>query len=609
MANTNKLSQDKQGRYYRQLGWKRTRNGYTQPKFYLGRNVTKASIAVLKLQQLWETVCGRWEAANLPTMQPKPDADMQSLAEDSNGAMAVVSVGVAEVEYIRDGKPVWDEVSFVIANAIRNGEAIARVPVPEHLGQFGLESPPVGHWLDTLRRDVPYIHIELSDHEIHREAETQIHEEGSRLIEEGRRMMNQGGGGETLHVALREYAKAIEKKHVNLDGTVNPTGTTQARQTRFLEQHLPDCPLAELDTLKILTFQEALALRPPGKRVKRISARSARNYIKQLRHFIRWLSTAPAFSWKRPPDLEFTSIRIPQTVQEKAAKARTSRVDTYSVNEIYVLWEHATPLKRLLLLLGLNCGFDAKMIATLQPEDVYLHQRHPNQDEIGLSTSEDDSWIFRLRNKTDVYGEWKLWPITVDAIEWWLRQRAEITIVEGVTALLVNRNGLAYDTPTKRNDRNVQIPNLWNGLTDTIRKDDEHKDFRKMSFGKLRKTGGNLIRLEAGGEVAGVFLCHGTPEKSDELLDIYTNRPFAKVFEAIDIVGLRLSHIWSSVESPFPVMRKKGGPNISASKIRKIQRLRQAGFKVDHVAKEVGVDRNTVYRWGKQARKTSESQK
>jgi hypothetical protein len=115
-----------------------------------------------------------------------------------------------------------------------------------------------------------------------------------------------------------------------------------------------------------------------------------------------------------------------------------------------------------------------------------------------------------------------------------------------------------------------------------------------------------LIRAEAGGEVAGVFLCHGTPVRSDNLLDVYTNRPFAKVFEAIDIVGQRLNPIWSSVETPFPEVRKKGGANIPASKIRKIQRMRKAGFKVARIAEEVGVDKNTVYRWGKRSRKAGE---
>ena len=36
-------------------------------------------------------------------------------------------------------------------------------------------------------------------------------------------------------------------------------------------------------------------------------------------------------------------------------------METYTTDEIHILWEYATPLKRLLLLLRLNCGFDAKM--------------------------------------------------------------------------------------------------------------------------------------------------------------------------------------------------------------------------------------------------------
>ena len=429
----------------------------------------------------------------------------------ANGAAAVMSIGVGEVEPVRDGRPVWDEVSFTIAEAIRNGDAIVRVPVPQQLGQFGLESPSVGHWLDQLRRDVPFIHIELHGPEAHQEAETQIHEEGTRLIDQGRRMVRQGGGGETLHEALTGYTASLQNKHRDLDGTVNPTGTTQVRQVEFLKETFPDCQLADLDTAQVNTLQDILAMRPGGKRVERIAARTARNYIKQFRHFIRWLNMAPGFAWKRPADLEFTNIRIPETPAEKSVVARKSRVQTYTREEIQVLWEYASPLKRLLLLLGLNCGFDAKMIATLQPEDVQLRQQHPHADEVGFASSEHDSWIFRLRNKTSVYGEWKLWPVTVQAIEWWIRQREQIEVVEGVSAFLVNRRGRAYDTPTAGNDRNVQIPNLWRGLTATIRNDEQHKDFRELSFGKLRKTAGNLIRRTGDGEVAGVFLCHGQP--------------------------------------------------------------------------------------------------
>ncbi len=610
MAKQKELRRDAKGRFFRNLGWKQTPNGYGQHKFYLGHDEAKAKIATLKLETLWEAVCRRWEGSMPQVARLKDEQSAGRLVRPpsdpatgtpslSTSPGAIVSVGVPEMEYVREGRPVWDKVMLTIAEAIRKGHSIARVPLPEHLGGFGLGSPSVGHWLDRLRHDVPIIHIELDDAQKQGEAEAELREEGTRLIERGRRMACRNGAGETLHAGLREYATALKRKHVDLDGTVNATGTTQVRQSQFLQEHLPDCPLSDLDTSRILLFQETLALRPPGKRVERISARSARNCIKQFRHFIRWLGSTPGFSWKRPYDLEFTSIRIPETTSEKAAMVRRSQVEIYQLEEIEVLWQHATPLKRLLMLLGLNCAFDAKMIATLQREDVHLRTKHPQGREIRYTTSDEDSWIFRLRNKTSVYGEWKLWPITVEAVEWWLRQRAEVQVPEAVTALLVNSRGRPYDARTKSNDRNPQIPNLWRGLTETIRRSEEHKSFRKLSFGKLRKTAANLVRAEAGGEVAGVFLCHGTPVKSDELLDVYTNRPFAKVFEAIDIVGQQLRPIWSSVETPFPEVRKKGGSNISPNTIRKIQRMRQAGFKVAKIAEEVGVDRSTVYRWGK----------
>ncbi len=42
-----------------------------------------------------------------------------------------------------------------------------------------------------------------------------------------------------------------------------------------------------------------------------------------------------------------------------------------------------------------------------------------------------------------------------------------------------------------------------------------------------------MIRRFSDGEVSAVFLCHGQPVTSDELADVYTSRPFGKVFTAI----------------------------------------------------------------------------
>ena len=171
-----------------------------------------------------------------------------------------------------------------------------------------------------------------------------------------------------------------------------------------------------------------------------------------------------------------------------------------------------------------------------------------------------------MRHKTSVYGEWKLWPETVTAVEWWLRQRAAIPVASGVRTLLVNRAGQRYDALTKGNHPNCQIPNSWFHLSERIRKD--VPSFRRLSFNKLRKTAANLVRSLAGGEVAAVFLCHGTPVKADELLEMYTNRPFAKVFDAIDRMADRLRPLWSAVSAPFPEPRVDGGANISLGTIR-----------------------------------------
>ncbi len=63
------------------------------------------------------------------------------------------------------------------------------------------------------------------------------------------------------------------------------------------------------------------------------------------------------------------------------------------------------------------------------------------------------------------------------------------------------------------------------------------------------------------------------------------------------------------MDTPFPEVRKNGGTNLPPSKIRKIQQVRQAGFKVDRIAEEVGVDRSTVYRWGRRSRKDTEDRR
>jgi hypothetical protein len=384
-----------------------------------------------------------------------------------------------------------------------------------------------------------------------------------------------------------------------VDKRLTAWGGTQTRQIAFLRRHLPDCSLGELDASRIEECLEVLRLRPDSGHGKPVSVLWARNTIKQFRHFLKWLNRNSAFRWKRPADLEPDAIRIPLRPDEKTHFARSVQVQTYTHDELRTLWQYASPFQRLVMLLALNCGFGRAEVASLELAEVFLRQRHPHERELGILTISTDSWILRVRRKSAVHGEWVLWPETTAAIEWWLRQRAAIDLATGVGALLVTRTGKRFDSPTNGGHANVQLANTWFHLCSRVRKD--HPGLRRLSFNKLRKTAGNLIRAESGGEIAGVFLCHGTPVKADGLLDLYSNRPFARVFEAIGRVGENLRSLWATVSEPFPDTPSRGGPNISLGTISRIQKLKAQGFTTGFIAAKLGVSTGTVRRWANRA--------
>jgi hypothetical protein len=314
---------------------------------------------------------------------------------------------------------------------------------------------------------------------------------------------------------LDAYSKWISGTYLDVEKRMTPWGQAQVRQVTFIRSNLPDSPLSEMDTRRVEELLNILRLRPNAKHGQPASVSWTRNCLKQLRHFLRWLNKSPEFAWKWPAELNLDPVRIPLAPQEKSAMARSAQVQTYNFDELGVLWEYATAFQRLLMLLALNCGFGRAEVSSLEMSEVLLHEVHPHELEAGIQSSAVDSWVFRLRHKTGVYGEWKLWSETVNGIEWWLRQRAAIAVPSEVRALLTNQAGKRYDGLTKGNNPNFQIPNSWFHLSERIRKDDP--SFRRLSFNKLRKTAANLVRSVAGGEVAAVFLCHGAALKRDEI--------------------------------------------------------------------------------------------
>ena len=72
-----------------------------------------------------------------------------------------------------------------------------------------------------------------------------------------------------------------------------------------------------------------------------------------------------------------------------------------------------------------------------------------------------------------------------------------------------------------------------------------------LPFKHLRKTAAQLVRDASDGEVAGTFLSHGQPVASDELANVYSNRPFDKVATVLSKVHGKLGRGFKSVPDSF----------------------------------------------------------
>lgn len=522
-------------------GYFKTDKGIPSTRFYLGSDQKEAASRKDRLERLWDCV---------------------------------------KAKARRDGKePTWNAFTTILAHAIAKGQTEVEVDPPPHpYVQGPLE---LVKWLAQVQKDFPVIVIRIRDRDTFEKAQAKaetmatIHEDISRSYRVSSQSPN-----ETFHAALTAYAEVIkdEKKEPGTD-RITEDGNGKLRILDSLKEHHPDFPLASWDIDKIDDMLRYWKNRPITKRGTVASRDWVRHVIKVLRAFIRWLNRTKQFSWRKPEEYEVTPIRIKELPQEQAARATSEQVQRYKRDELITLFKYATPLERLFLLLGLNCGFGQREIETLYTNEI------------------QGNYIKRIRRKTGVYGMWCLWDITRQAIEWYGKQRPASDKPEW----LISKEGTTFGERTKGDHRNQKIANSWNRLLRRIKKDDKEGEtpFRRLSFNKLRKTSGNLIRRIANGETMKVFHARKKTVKGDEHADRYSNRQYKKVFRAIAKMGKYLAPVFAAVENPFPDEVKK--PSLSLGKRNRIQDLRQQGYTMKKVAELVGVCIDTVRRHGKTA--------
>lgn len=552
----------KDGQFTRQLGWKHGgKSGkLVQIKFRLGSDLKEAKRREMMLQQLWEYV------------------------ERQAG----------------EGQAVWPSDILELAKQIARGDSAKLCKVDfEHPSEYAVR-------VARLQADLPMVPIHPDDEAAFNRgrawsqshAKSQIKSAIETAEKIYRPFISVFGStpseeGPALHEAIREHIAWLKEEYRDSEGSTTAWGRTRIKQVEILLDRHQDIPLSRLDYDAIEGMVRYWRQRPNRKgTTEPITKKSAENFIAALKGFCKWLSRSRKFDWKKPED--FDDIRSRVKARAGDTRPQVTPEDVFSLDELVLLNTYATPLERFLLLLGINCGFGRAEIASLLVGEVHLRQAHDprHREMLNFNSSDGDSFIKRYRRKTGVYGEFILFPQTVQAIEWALERRKKQPDFGPNARLLLNDRGEPYDKPTKGGNANQQIANRFADLIRRIRNDGKLVD--KRPFKMLRKTAGDLVRRFSDGEVAAVFHSRGQPVEIDDLADAYTNRPFGKVFETIRNVEDYLNPMFEAGgTTPFTA-----GPQAytSHSVIQRISQLQREGMSVPKIAEAADRHPSTVYR-------------
>jgi hypothetical protein len=572
-----KWKADSRGRYPRELGYKQNERGELVPhKFYLGEDVVEAQRRNVRLEELWEVIERDHEIFNWP------------------------------VE--------WNSLTMMIGREIAKGNYQITMP------RKGNDPDAYARYLHRLQNSFRMVTFvpEPVEQETYKLGAEMARQKGTAALkrrvrefrsEQEDRLLRSGaitdaevcGGEDTLHEAFDEYIRQIKEDDV-LPGTTELTdyGHMKIKNVaRLMERH-DNVSLSSISTFDaVQSMVNVWRNRPMVKNSDPptpITKKTAEHHIAELMRFFRWLNRTSQFPWRKPPDFDEIKTKVNQSAAEKAAKHNHTQVDTYRIEELLLLNEYATPLERLLLLLGLNCGFGAAEQGRIALKNLHLNQTHPNAELLsslqGYQSNDNDSFLCMLRPKSGVYAEWRLWPQTVEVIKWARKRREEIGNAGPDALLLITERGTPFLKQSSGGNRSQNFNRRWSDLTKRVKAD--FPNFPVLSFGKLRKTAGNLVRVIADGEISGVFLCHGKPVETDDLSDVYTDRPFAKVFEALSRLEAKLTPVFDA--APRDLFTQPMQQYTGLKKAKRILQLHEEGKPVREIAEAVGLSKTTVHR-------------
>lgn len=527
--------------FYREIG---ERAGGKPPRIYLGDDERTARGNVVRLEGLWEGVEARW-------------SDLQA-------------EGMADTD-----RPTWDEVTLQLAKAVGRGEFKVTVqPTDDVKDGFDLAV-----WIANLRDYFPQIQINLpselaatateASQEFIDVAETDAEKERTRHHREMREIKQYAATyegkirtQETLHDALDAYVCWLHDEHRDVSGDTTSTGIKQGERAIRVKNHVEDMPLSDFGLDEVHALFDYWRRRPRQKNGRKSNGKPfshslCKHTVTLTKHFLRWLHKEKSMPWKMP-----TGLDLSERIKIKRDDDQKFRAETYDLEEVKVLWSHATAFEKKLLLFSLNFAASISEISTLDWKDV------------------KDGHVKRLRPKTRVYAEFAIWELT--------RQAMGEAKAEGPVLL----NGLGNPLLSKtKGKQSRQIKNAWDRLLKRVKK--HHTSFRAMGFHGMRRTAIQFVRNESDGETAGVFAAHGKPVPQDKLIGLYSNPLFPKVFEAQAKVWAKLSIFMTGLG--VDALPRKFTPE----QVREIRRLKRQGVKSKVIAEQFGMSVNQINRYAR----------
>jgi hypothetical protein len=299
----------------------------------------------------------------------------------------------------------------------------------------------------------------------------------------------------TLHQGFDAFVEYTQRRWESKDGIGEETYRQTVDRIASLKERIADRPLRDIRYEHLAEMRQSLTCRPlcrrlpkEGDTAKPVSVQTVDNWLSMLGMAFRWLDKfdrwIPPRHWQEVFVLTKAQRLKLMTPEELDEEGKPKPI--FNVEELKVLYKNGSPSNRRHLLMGIMLGWAQEAIKSFRK----------NQ----LVTINGEYYIDRRRNKTGVPGFW------------WVCPELAAMIVKGMSKTPKNDGNLAFLT---ENGLPLVRRNAKGTIIDTIRLDWDQclnrapkGQVRRLPFGRLRKTGSQMIR-NLGGEFASqLFLAH-----------------------------------------------------------------------------------------------------